>query len=145
LTIKSGNFAHGTVWEESCQIQVAANSNQVVWRSDARKITPGPDSYLSVRSTTGLCPANRHFFSPIKELQHTPAPPEVTVTQQSEHELQVHLRAVTYTFFLHLEVPDEHTRFSDNYFDLEAGESRVIIITNRSITLTPDMLSISWR
>jgi beta-mannosidase len=145
LIIKTGNFAIGTTAEERCQIQVAPDRSQPVWRSDAGKITAHPDSYLTVHSTTGICPANRHFFSPIKDLQRTPTQPEITITQQSEHELHVHLHAVTYTFFLHFTTPDEHTHFSDNYFDLEAGESRLLIITNHSIPLTPEMLSTGWR
>ncbi len=145
LTIRSGNFVSGTLWEEHCQIQVAANSSQVIWRGDAGKVAGGPDTYLAVRSASDFCPANRHFFRSIKELQRTPVQPEITITQQSEHELHVHLRAVAYTFFLHLSVPDEHTGFTDNYFDLEAGESRSIIITNTSITLKPEMLSVGWR
>jgi len=145
LTIRSGTFANGTVWEESCQIRAGANSSQVVWHCTAGKITAGPDSYLSVHTTNSLFPANRYFFSPIKELQRTPAPPEITITPGGEHELHVQLRAVTYTYFLHLNVPDERTHFTDNYFDLEAGESRMIIITNRSITLTPEMVSVDWR
>jgi beta-mannosidase len=145
LTIRFGTFANGTVWEENCQIRVGANSNQVVWHSLAGKITAGPDSYLSVHSTNNIFPANRYFFAPIKKLQRTPAQPEITITPSGEHELHVHLGAVTYTYFLHLMVPDERTHFTDNYFDLEAGESRTIIITNRSITLTSEMVSVSWR
>ncbi len=45
---------------------------------------------------------------------------------------------------LYLNVLDEHTHFTDNYFDLEAGESCTIILTNRSITLTPEMVSVGW-
>jgi beta-mannosidase len=145
LTIRFGTFANGTAWEENSQIRVMANGNQEVWHCDAGKITAGPDSYLSVHSTNSLFPANRHFFSPIKELQRTPAPPEITITPSGEHELRVHLRAVAYTYFLHLMVPDERTHFSDNYFDLEAGERRTIILTNRCITLTPEMVSVGWR
>lgn len=145
LTIRSGTFANGTIWEDSCQIRAEANSSQVVWHCNAGKIMAGPDSYLSVHATNSLFPANRYFFSPIKELQRTPAPPEITITPDGEHELQVHLRAVSYTYFLHLMVPDERTHFTDNYFDLEAGESRMIIVSNRSITLTPKMVSAGWR
>ena len=145
LTIRSGSFAGGTVWEERCQIQVAANSSEIVWRGEAGKIEGGPDKYLSVHSATDLCPANRHFFHPIKDLRRRPAQPAVMITQQSEHELHVHLHATGYTFFLHLSVPDEHTQFSDNYFDLEAGESRDIIVTNGSITLKPEMVAVGWR
>lgn len=145
LTVRAGTFTKGTVWEESCRIQVAANSSQVAWYCKADKITAGSDSYLSARATKSLFPANRYFFAPIKDLQRTAAQPEITITPNGEHELHVHLRAVTYTYFLHLSVPDERTRFTDNYFDLEAGESCMIIITNRSLTLTPDMVSVGWR
>jgi beta-mannosidase len=145
LTIRFGSFARGTVWEESSHIQVGANGNQVVWRCDAATLIAGPDSYLSVHSTKSLFPANRHFFSAIKELQRTPAQPEITFTPAGDHEVQVHLRAVTYTYFLHLIVPDERTHCSDNYFDLEAGESRTISLTNRSIPLAPEMVSVAWR
>src|SRR5438105_1527227 len=145
LTINFGSFANGTAWEESCPIQVEANSSQVVWRGNAGKITPGSDNYLSVHSTKSLFPVNRYFFARIKELQRTPAPPEITITANGEHELHVHLRAVTYTYFLHLSVPDERTHFTDNYFDLESGENRIIILTNRSLTLSPEMGSVSWR
>jgi beta-mannosidase len=144
ITIRFGSFVNGTIWEESCPVQAEANSSQVVWRSDAGKITPGSDSYLSVHSTKSLFPANRHFFSPIKELVRTRALPEITIKPNGEHELQVQLRAVSYTYFLHLMVPDERTHFTDNYFDLEAGEWRTIILTNQSITLTPEMVSVGW-
>jgi beta-mannosidase len=145
LTIRAGNFASGTLWEESCQVRVAANSSQPVWRSAAGQIMAGPDSYISVHAANKLCPANRHFFHPIKELQRTPTQPEITITSHGGHEIRVHLHAVTYTYFLHLSVPDEHTHFTDNYFDLEAGESRTIILTNRARTLTPEMVSVGWR
>jgi beta-mannosidase len=145
LVIRNGTFANNTVWEESYQVRIEANSSQVVWSSEAGKITPGPDCYLSVHSGSSLFPANRHFFAPIKELQLIAAPPEITITTTSEVDLQVHLKAVTYTYFLHINVPDERTHFTDNYFDLEAGESRTIILTNRSRRLTPAMVSVAWR
>jgi beta-mannosidase len=145
LTIRLGTFANGVVWEENSPIHVAANSSQVVWHRDAEKITVDADSYLSVYSWEHLFPMNRHFFAPIKELRRTPTQPEITITPQGEHEVHVRLHAVSYTYFLHLGVPDERTYFSDNYFDLEAGEGRTIIVTNRSITLSPEMVSVGWR
>ena len=145
LTIRSGSFANGTIWEENRQVRVAANSSQAVWQRNADALTTGPDSYLSVHSMNGLVPENRHFFAPVKDLQFTPSQPEITIAPHSEHELHVHMRAVTYTYFLHLIVPDERTHFTDNYFDLEAGESRTIVVTNRSITLTPEMVTVGWR
>jgi beta-mannosidase len=145
LTIRFGTFVESTVWEESSYIHIGVNDNQMVRHCDAGKMIAGPDRYLTVRSAKGLFPAKRHFFSPIKELQRTPVQPEITIAQMGEHELHVHLRAVNYTYFVHLIVPDARTHFTDNYFDLEAGEMRTVILTNRSITLTPEMVSVGWR
>jgi beta-mannosidase len=131
--------------DQSFQLVSFVNDNRIVWHFDAGKMIAGPDRYLTVHSAKSLFPANRHFFSPIKELQHTPVQPERTITQIGEHELHVHLRAMNYAYFVHLIVPDERTHFTDNYFDLEAGEMRTIILTNRSITLTPEMVSVGWR
>jgi beta-mannosidase len=144
LVIRSGTFASGTLWEESCQFHVEANSSQVIWRCNANKITGGPEGYLTARSARDRFPANRHFFAPIKDLRLTPTRPEITITTHDEHELQVHLRAKSYTYFLHLDVPNEYTHFSDNYFDLEADEIRLIKVTNRSIPLTPEMVAVAW-
>ncbi len=145
LTIKFGDFAHDTAWEENSQIHVAANSSQVVWHTEAGKMAISPDSYLSVHSQNSLFPANRHFFSPPKDQKRPSTQPEITITPRGDHEVHVHLHAVSYTYFLHISVPEEHTQFTDNFFDLAAGESRSISITNQSIVLTPDMVSISWR
>ena len=86
------------------------------------------------------------YFADV-DLVRQPGVPELTVEPASSHELSVSLRAPAdrYVYFAHLTSPSGSTHFSDNYFDLEAGESRIIIITNRSITLTPEMVSITWR
>jgi hypothetical protein len=39
---------------------------------------------------------------------------------------------------------EEHTRFSDNYYDLAAGERRTIVATNQTTPLTPAMVSMGW-
>ncbi len=144
LTIKFGTFAKGPVWEESNQIRVEANSSQMVWHGEAGKMNGGVDDYLSVHSTRNIFPTNRHFFSPLKERHITSVQPEMTITPHGEHEVHVHLHAVSYTPFVHLEVSDEKTHFNDNYFDMEAGEKRTIILTNQAIPLAPEMVSVGW-
>jgi hypothetical protein len=57
----------------------------------------------------------------------------------------VHVRAPVYLYYVHLTVPDEHTRFSDNYFDLAAGESCTVVVTNPKMPLKPEMVSVGWR
>ena len=46
---------------------------------------------------------------------------------------------------MHLSVPDEATRFSDNYFDLEPDESRTIVVANSRGNLAPEMIAAGWR
>jgi beta-mannosidase len=70
---------------------------------------------------------------------------EYTITRQNEHELQVHLRARTYAFFVHLNGVDEQTRISDNYFDMDADEERTITLVNQARALTPELVSVAWR
>jgi len=55
------------------------------------------------------------------------------------------LRTPGYAYFVHLEDPDEATRFSDNYFDLEPGEERSIAVTNVARSLRPEMVRVRWR
>ncbi len=67
------------------------------------------------------------------------------ISSRGDHELTVDLRAPAYLYYVHLIVPDEHTQFSDNYFDLAPGETRTVVVTNPRRALTPDTVSIRWR
>jgi beta-mannosidase len=104
-----------------------------------------PDHYLAVRSQEEVFPANRHFFAAVKDLQRPSVEPEITISSRGEHELLVDVYASAYITYVHLIVPDEHTRFSDNCFDLAAGERRTIVVTNQTTPLTPAMVSMGWR
>jgi beta-mannosidase len=145
LVIQLGTFAKGTVWMEQHQVYVPANSSQVVWQGEPGKVAAQPDHYLAVRSTVERFPANRHFFTAVKDLQRPVVEPEVTLSSRGEHELLVHVYAPAYLYYVHVIVPDEHTHFSDNYFDLAPGESRTVVVTNQKVPLAPDMVSVGWR
>jgi beta-mannosidase len=146
-TIRLGAFSGETVWEEEVPVLVHANASRAVARWEAGRLPGGPDRYLSVRSAVGLFPKNRHFFAAIKDLKREPAEPEANIEQAGEHELRVSLRApgTAYAYFVHLLVSDEATQFSDNYFDLEPGERRTVVVTNRERPLTPEMVRVRWR
>ncbi|MDQ4127420.1 MAG: glycoside hydrolase family 2 protein, partial [Actinomycetota bacterium] len=145
LVVRLGTFAGETLWEESLRVRVAANGNAPVGRWDADLVSGAPDRYLSVRSARGSFPPNRHFFAAIKDLGREPAEPEIDFDPAGDHELRVRLRARGYAYFVHLEVPDEVTRFSDNFFDLEPGEERAIVVANARRHLTPGMVKVGWR
>ena len=119
VTVRLGTFAGEIVWEENLRVQIAEGGSQPIRRWKEDRVGGGPNHHLSVRSAKGLFPPNRHFFAAVKDLRRKPVRPEVNIAPNGGQELRVHLQAPQYAYFVHLSVPDEATRFSDNYFDLE--------------------------
>jgi beta-mannosidase len=142
VTARLGTFAGDLLWEENLRVRVAANSSRPIRRWERSQVGGGADRYLSVRSTRSLVPPNRIFFAAVKDLQRVPVKPEAAVTPGTHYELRVRLQAPGYAYFVHLAVPDEATRFSDNYFDLEPGESRTVVVTNEQGSLVPEMITV---
>jgi beta-mannosidase len=145
VTARLGTFAGDLLWEENLHVRVVEGSSRPIRRWEKSRVGGGPDRYLSVRSTRGLFPPNRTFFAAVKDLQRAPVRPEAAVTPVAEHELRIHLRAPQYAYFVHLSVPDEAAHFSDNYFDLEPGECRTVVVTAGRGSLTPEMVTVGWR
>jgi beta-mannosidase len=145
VTVRLATFEGETIWEETIQVQAPANTSLPVARWTADRVPGAPDRYLSVRSAGDRFPSNRHFFAAIKDLRRDPVEPEVDFIPTGDHELRVCLKAPGYVYFVHLEVPDEATRFSDNYFDLEPGEERKIVVSSARRPITPEMARVRWR
>jgi beta-mannosidase len=145
VTVRLATFNGETLLEDTLAISVPANSSQPVHRWNAEELPGGPDRYVSARSAAEVFPFNRHFFAPIKDLDRTPTAPEISITPVNGHELQITLTASTYAYFVYVAVPDEHTLYSDNYFDMEAGETRTLTVINEQAPLTPDMVTVRWR
>lgn len=145
VTVRLGTFGGETIWEENLQTYVPANSSRPVARWTADRVSGAPDRYLSLSSAGDHFPSNRHFFAAIKDLRRDPVEPDVDITQLGEHELRVRLEASAYAYFVHLEVADEATCFSDNYFDLKSGEERTISVTNPRAPLRPEAVEVRWR
>jgi hypothetical protein len=77
------------------------------------------------------------FFAAIKDLARPPrTEPKVEIVRKTEHELSVSITAREYLYFAHLLVPHGATRFSDNYFDLRPGDTRVVTVRNGEKALT---------
>jgi beta-mannosidase len=140
LKVRLGTFEGEKIWAH-----VPANSSRPVARWTADRVSGYLGRYLSVSSDRGRFPSNRHFFAAIKDLERDPVEPAVDIIQTGEHELQVRLEAPAYAYFVHLEVPHEATRFSDNYLDLEPGQERMISVTNEKRELEPENIKVRWR
>jgi beta-mannosidase len=145
LTVRLGTFEGETIWEEKLQTYVSANTSLPVASWPADRASGAPDSYLSVSSAQDRFPSNRHFFAAIKDLRRDPIAPDVEITPSGEHELRVSLKAPAYAYFVHLEVPDEATRFSDNYFYPEPGQERTIYVINEKRALEAGTIKVRWR
>jgi beta-mannosidase len=138
-------FSGDIVWEHDLIARARANGSRAVWRAPTELLEERCGSYLYVRSYRGDLPANRHFLVPIKDLRMEPVVPEMDVAVIGERELRVVLNTTAYAYFVHLAIPGENARFSDNYFDLEPGESRYVTVTTEVGELAPEQLSVrSW-
>lgn len=127
----------GQVWSETIDVRADALSSAPVWTAPADRIAPAPNMALLVRSPSDAFPANRQFFAPIKSLERpVGAAPEVLIEQLESGKLAVRLRAPAFLFFVHVLAPSGTARFSDNHFDMAAGEERTIIVHDPSGALT---------
>ncbi|MBN1679091.1 MAG: glycoside hydrolase family 2 protein [Anaerolineae bacterium] len=145
ITVRLGTFDAGVVWEEQHAIQVAANNSHVVCRWAHDTIDAGPDRYMSVTSAGPIFLRNRLFFAAIKDLQREPVEPDMQIEPVDAQHLNVHLRSPGYAYFVHLRLPDVAARFSDNYFDMEPGEERMIRVSSSTGPLDPAALTLGWR
>jgi beta-mannosidase len=145
VTVRLATFDGEKIREEHHSVHVSPNASRPVARWSAEQVASFPDRYLSVSSNQDRFPFNRHFFAAIKDLKRDPVEPDVEITPRGDHELVVRLEAPAYAYFVHLEVPHEATRFSDNYFDLALGEGREVLVTNEQRRIRPEMVRVRWR
>jgi len=146
VTVRLGVFSGTTVWLSTFDISVSGGASSCVRRWSADDVHAAPDRYVSVRSATAAFPTNRHFCVDIKDIRRPPGAPEMTVTIDSAHQLRVQLRAPrdAYVYFAHLTGTPESTRFSDNYIDVEPGESREIVVCDPLLEIAPKDLNLAW-
>lgn len=113
-----------TVWSEEVAFEIPADASRPIWSG---QVAASPDQVLSVRATTGVFEANRLLTVPIGRLNLDPhARPTMTVTPIADGALEVRIAAEAYVAFVHLVSDRADLIFSDNHFDLGAGEVRTL-------------------
>lgn len=131
LVVELIDMHDGPVWRDTVTYTVADNGSRAVWRGDAARLATAPNRVLTVRAADDAFPANRHFFTAIKDLDRPKAAqPVFAIEQMNPHEVKVTLDAPAYLVFVHLLVSSETAQFSDNYFDMAAGERRTVQIVD---------------
>lgn len=131
-----------SVWTQTVTFALPANASQPIWRAST---AAADDSVLTVRSPDDRFASNRHLFVPIARLALSPdARPMVSVEQVSDLECRVELAADAYLAFVHLTSARPDLTFSDNYFDLTAGERRLILVRSTTPFGPEDFAAHCW-
>ena len=130
------------IWSAEVAIDIAADTSRPVWQG---VVPASPDEVLTVRSTTGAFEGNRLLTVPIKALNLDPAPrPMMTIRPATDGALEVKLSAESYLAFVHLVSDRADLNFSDNHFDLGAGEARTVRIKGATPVTAGDIAVRCW-
>lgn len=142
-TVELVDLDGSSVWREEAAFEVAADSVGMAWTGAA----PLTDrQVLTVRSTEGVFEPNRHFIATMPRRSLTVGPaPGATTRQTGPASLEVEIAAEAYLAQIQLTSDRADVRFSDNAFDLAAGERRRIVVTGAG-PLAPDDIAVRcWR
>lgn len=125
----------GDEWSRDIAIDAAPFSSARVATFEG----DGADRVLAV--TSNVAPTNRFFFVAPKDLQRGAAEVSSTMQTTDDGRVSVTLTSDGYALFAHVLSDDPSVRFDDNYFDLEAGQTRTI--TSRGPAAI-DQLTVRW-
>ena len=112
-------FDGGEDWRGEAAFEVQPNRSVLAWRGEA---SASPNHALTVRSPTGLFPANRLLLAPVNDLTLA-ADPGLTITVEGA---TISVRAERYALAVQIETDDPDVMLDDNGFDLAAGETRML-------------------
>ncbi len=138
--VKLLSLSGGTIWKEKIDEIVGANESVCVWSASAVRLDVAVDRVLTVRGEE--FPENRHYFAAIKDIPFKDAVPQMRVTQIDAHTIRASVTSDEYLYGVRLEAAHPATHYSDNCFDLIAGETRVITVCNPDVGLSPSDLSV---
>ncbi|MFN2201822.1 MAG: glycoside hydrolase family 2 protein, partial [Caldilineaceae bacterium] len=138
LVLRLVTFEGAVLYREEITVSIPANSSIEVWRG---RLEAGNDRFVAVRG--GHIHPNRHFFAEIKDLALGLVKIAAAVHQDDVHTLAVSLRTDAFAYFVHLSTGYETTEYEDNFFDLEPGVERVVVVRDAARELAPQALAVS--
>lgn len=131
------------------QLSVNANVSVVAAEMDVSTL-PVSDSkteYIRVRFNTNneVIAENRYFFVAPKHFNFPSGKVKLKISREGHQTYSVALTAPVFVKDVQLDFDDGMTVFSDNFFDIDAGERRVVYFaSNRSLRKIKDNLSVRW-
>jgi beta-mannosidase len=132
-------FGGSSLFTAEVEASVPATSSVAIWRGD-----PPADPARVLWFRSPQCEGNRHFFAAIKDLPLEPRAPTMAIEPVDPHTLKVTLTATSYVYGARLLGSHAATRYSNNFLDLCAGESRSIIVSNLVIPLMPEDVTLHY-
>ena len=140
--IRLSRIGGETEWRLKVQVSVAPLTSRAVWRGHTGDL---PDGVLSVRAESETFAPNRTLLGPIVGFPLLrDAAPGMDIRRNGDRSLEVRLSADAYLPFVHLVSARMDLRFSDNYFDMAAGDHRTIAVTARTDLGPEDIAVRSW-
>jgi beta-mannosidase len=127
--------------DETIAYEVPANASRCVWRG---AVAEARDHILTVRSASGIFPANRLLPVPVKDLALDPDPGLKTIHEAEGGALRITIAADRYALGVALRSDDPSLRFTDNHFDLAGGERHTVTVTHRTgAPVSPEAIAVS--
>ena len=132
LCIEVVGMGGGTrvLYEGECRIEADAATELYRFKPDA-ELAAMRDGYLRARFTGKRCLVNRFLFGDIADYIGQPAPAtqlDVKVLSQDDASMKISITSSAYAQDVILTVLDRECLFSDNVFEMDAGETREIEI-----------------
>jgi beta-mannosidase len=135
LNIQVLDFYGNKIWSKDTTVTVASNTSQEYISIDLKNLLGGRDRksvYVKtmVKIKNQLPSENRYFFEKERAIELPPAKISYTSMKTSEgYELTFNSK----TFAKYVMISSEEDLvMSDNYFDLDAGESKSVMIQSKS-------------
>ncbi len=131
------------------QLSVDANVSVVVLEMDSSDVPVSDPAaeYIRIRFKTKdeVIAENRYFFVTPKHFVYPAGKVKLKISRDGHKTYSIELTAPVFVKDVQLDIDDGTTIFSDNFFDIDAGERRVIqFSSNRSLRRVKDMLSVRW-
>jgi beta-mannosidase len=135
LSIKIMDFSGESLWSVERQIEIGANASQSHFEAPVVDILEGLNSKevvleARIKSGTETLARNHFYFSPIKYME-LPEPSIKISSGKSEGGFRLELETDFLAKHLYLRM-DEEGFFTDNYFDLLPGETKIVFLHTKS-------------
>ena len=127
--VSLGRFSGTQELRETVSATVAAGTSRRVWSVEGDAAAFGAERFARVASPTGQFPANRLFFTEIKDLAWGDAELNTSVRDLGGGRAAVELESRGFSYLVRVASPAPGVRFSDNYLELRHGERRAVQIT----------------